>query len=103
MFRARTTKSRSQCSLRYQQQQCKQYSFRVSRVDESSETFNLLGAMFSGLLFGKNAQPSKGFKVTSVERDKKYGIAANSLRMLKEKAAEKFKVLICFCLRLECI
>lgn len=48
--------------------------------------------MFGGLLFGKNQKPLKGFKVTSIERNKKYGIAANSLKMLKEKAAEKFKV-----------
>lgn len=48
--------------------------------------------MFSGLLFGKSKQPLKGYKVTNVDRNKKCGIAADSLRMLKEKAAEKFKV-----------
>lgn len=48
--------------------------------------------MFSGLLFGKNKKPLKGFKVTSVDRSKKYGIAADSLEMLKHKASEKFKV-----------
>lgn len=56
--------------------------------------------MFSGLLFGKNKKPLKGFKVTSVDRSKKYGIAADSLKMLKEKASEKFKVFLLF---MDCI
>lgn len=55
--------------------------------------------MFGALLFGRNKKPLKGFKVTGIDRDKKYGIAADSLKMLKEKAAEKFKVFsICFCI-----
>lgn len=33
-----------------------------------------------------------GYKVTNVKRDKKYGIAANSLEMLKNKASAKFNV-----------
>lgn len=52
--------------------------------------------MFSGLLFGKSKKTLKGFKVTSVDRSKKYGIAADSLIMLKEKASEKFKVSLLF-------
>lgn len=51
--------------------------------------------MFGGLLFGKTKKQLKGFKVTSIDRNKKCGIAADSLKMLREKAAEKFKVLFC--------
>lgn len=38
------------------------------------------------------ASPLQGYKITNVERSKKYGVAADSLRMLKTKASEKFKV-----------
>ncbi|XP_058447262.1 uncharacterized protein LOC131427779 [Malaya genurostris] len=36
-----------------------------------------------------------GYKITNIERSKKYGVAANSLRMLKTKASEKFKLQHC--------
>lgn len=39
-------------------------------------------------------KPLQGYKVTNVKRNKKYGIAANSLEMLKDKAAAKFQVLV---------
>lgn len=39
-------------------------------------------------------KPLQGYKVTNVRRTKKYGIAANSLEMLKDKAAAKFQVLV---------
>lgn len=34
----------------------------------------------------------KGYKITNVERQQKYGIAADSLKMLKDKASAKLKV-----------
>lgn len=40
----------------------------------------------------KSSAILKGYKVTNVDRTKKYGIAANSLKMLKEKASKKFSV-----------
>lgn len=40
----------------------------------------------------KSSAILKGYKVTNVERTKKYGIAANSLKMLKDKASKKFSV-----------
>lgn len=43
-------------------------------------------------LFGGAKKPLKGYKITTVERKQKYGIAANSLKMLKDKASDKFKV-----------
>lgn len=45
-------------------------------------------------LFGKckTIAPMKGYKVTNKGRDKKYGIAANSLGMLKAKSSAKFNV-----------
>lgn len=46
--------------------------------------------MFS--FFGKTNKPLKGYKITSVDRKQKYGIAADSLTMLQEKAAHKMKV-----------
>lgn len=45
-------------------------------------------------LFRKtNDKPMKGYKITTIDRTKKYGIAANSLKMLKDKAADKLKVI----------
>ncbi|XP_053695671.1 DNA fragmentation factor subunit beta [Sabethes cyaneus] len=41
------------------------------------------------------AGPLQGYKITNVERSKKYGVAADSLRMLKTKASEKFKLKHC--------
>lgn len=40
----------------------------------------------------KSSAILKGYKVTNVDRTKKYGIAANSLKMLKDKASKKFSV-----------
>lgn len=34
----------------------------------------------------------KGYKITTKDRTKKFGVAANSLKILREKAANKFKV-----------
>lgn len=34
----------------------------------------------------------KGYKITDINRKKKYGIAADSLKMLKKKSCDKFKV-----------
>lgn len=56
-------------------------------------------------LFGGAKKPLKGYKITTVNRQQKYGIAADSLKMLKDKASAKFKVGIwntisvvwCFC------
>lgn len=62
----------------------------------SVNLFFLSCAMFSGLLFGKNKNPLNGYKVTSIDRNKKCGIAADSLKMLKEKATQKFKVCMHF-------
>ncbi|XP_053675703.1 DNA fragmentation factor subunit beta [Anopheles nili] len=39
--------------------------------------------------------PLKGYKITDVERSRKFGVAANSLRMLRTKASEKFKIAAC--------
>ncbi|XP_055594375.1 uncharacterized protein LOC129745369 isoform X2 [Uranotaenia lowii] len=41
------------------------------------------------------AGPLQGYKITNIERSKKYGVAADSLRMLKTKASEKFKLNSC--------
>lgn len=38
------------------------------------------------------AGPLQGYKITNELRSKKYGVAADSLAMLRTKAAEKFKV-----------
>lgn len=46
--------------------------------------------MFS--FFGTAKKPLKGYKITTVERKQKYGIAADSLKMLKDKASAKLKV-----------
>lgn len=46
--------------------------------------------MFS--FFKKNANKMQGYKITTVDRKKKYGIAADSLKMLKQKAGNKFEV-----------
>lgn len=45
--------------------------------------------MFS--LFRK-PKPLKGYKITTIDRKQKYGVAADSLKMLKDKAANKLKV-----------
>ncbi|ETN62080.1 caspase-activated nuclease [Anopheles darlingi] len=39
--------------------------------------------------------PMQGYKITDVERSRKFGVAANSFRMLREKASEKFKIADC--------
>ncbi|XP_049280683.1 DNA fragmentation factor subunit beta [Anopheles funestus] len=39
--------------------------------------------------------PLQGYKITDVERSRKYGVAADSLRMLRAKASEKFKISEC--------
>lgn len=44
--------------------------------------------MFS--LFRKS-KPLKGYKITTIDRKQKYGVAADSLKMLKDKAANKLK------------
>lgn len=44
-------------------------------------------------LFRKtNQKPLKGYKITTIDRKQKYGVAANSLKMLKDKATDKLKV-----------
>lgn len=43
-------------------------------------------------LFKPDSGQLKGFKVTDIERCRKFGIAANSLGMLRAKSAAKFKV-----------
>lgn len=43
-------------------------------------------------LFGGAKKPLKGYKITTVNRQQKYGIAADSLKMLKDKASAKLKV-----------
>lgn len=45
-------------------------------------------------LFGGAKKTLKGYKITTVNRQQKYGIAADSLKMLKDKASAKFKVSI---------
>lgn len=45
--------------------------------------------MFS--LFRKR-KPLKGYKITTIDRKQKYGVAADSLKMLTDKAANKLKV-----------
>lgn len=37
-------------------------------------------------------KPMKGYKITTVDRKQKYGVAADSLQMLIEKASVKLKV-----------
>uniref|UniRef100_A0A182M0H1 CIDE-N domain-containing protein n=1 Tax=Anopheles culicifacies TaxID=139723 RepID=A0A182M0H1_9DIPT len=39
--------------------------------------------------------PLQGYKITDVERSRKFGVAADSLRMLRAKASEKFKISEC--------
>uniref|UniRef100_A0A182QKM7 CIDE-N domain-containing protein n=1 Tax=Anopheles farauti TaxID=69004 RepID=A0A182QKM7_9DIPT len=39
--------------------------------------------------------PLQGYKITDVERSRKFGVAADSLRMLRTKASEKFKIAEC--------
>lgn len=47
--------------------------------------------MFNFLTKSKTETPIKGFKVTrNKDRTKKYGIASNSLEMLKKKVTAKF-------------
>lgn len=45
-------------------------------------------------LFGGKKKPLKGYKITTVDRTQKYGIAADSLKMLKDKASAKLKVTV---------
>lgn len=52
-------------------------------------------------LFGGAKRPLKGYKITTVNRQQKYGIAADSLKMLKDKASVKFKVSL-FKIHAEC-
>lgn len=47
-----------------------------------------------GLFGGGAKKPLKGYKITTVNRQQKYGIAAESLKMLKDKASAKLKVSI---------
>ena len=54
---------------------------------QTSEIFIIMFGFFGG---GK--KPLKGYKITTVERKQKYGVAADSLKMLKEKASVKLKV-----------
>lgn len=44
--------------------------------------------------FGGAKKPLKGYKITTVDRKHKYGVAADSLKMLKDKAFHKLKVRI---------
>lgn len=44
--------------------------------------------------FGGAKKPLKGYKITTVERKQKYGVAADSLKMLKDKASNKLKVMV---------
>lgn len=46
-------------------------------------------------LVAANAVPLRGYKVCNTERSRKYGVAANSLEMLRTKAALKLKVQQC--------
>lgn len=41
---------------------------------------------------GSVKKPLKGYKITTIDRTRKYGIAVNSLKMLKDKASAKLKV-----------
>lgn len=43
-------------------------------------------------LFERYTKSMKGYKITTKDRTKKFGVAANSLKILREKAANKFKV-----------
>lgn len=52
--------------------------------------------MFDFLLKSADKGQLKGFKVTDIDRIRKFGIAANSLEMLKAKSSAKFKVRIQF-------
>lgn len=47
-------------------------------------------------LFGGVKKPLKGYKITAVDRKQKYGIAADSLKMLMDKASAKLKVKVKF-------
>lgn len=40
--------------------------------------------------------PLRGFKLTTTQRQRKVGVAAGSLKILKKKAAEKLKVTECY-------
>lgn len=48
-------------------------------------------------LFGGAKKPLKGYKITRSDRLQKYGIAADSLKMLKDKASTKLKVNVIRC------
>lgn len=56
---------------------------------QEEEMFNLFAGKDKPAASGG---PLQGYKVTDVERSRKYGVAADSLRMLRAKASEKFKV-----------
>lgn len=45
-----------------------------------------------------------GYKITTRDRSKKFGVAANSLKMLREKAAKKLAVTksISVCMMIRC-
>lgn len=58
-----------------------------------------VGSQVSGVrvemfnFFSKTTKkPMKGYKITTADRKQKYGVAADSLRMLVDKAAAKLKV-----------
>ncbi|XP_052897087.1 DNA fragmentation factor subunit beta [Anopheles moucheti] len=55
--------------------------------------FNLFSAKEKTTTTGVG--PLQGYKITDVERSRKYGVAADSLRMLRAKASEKFKISEC--------
>lgn len=62
-------------------------SFTLTATIEQTATLETMFRFFAG-----NKKPLKGYKITGVDRKQKYGIAADSLGMLKEKASAKLKV-----------
>lgn len=54
----------------------------------------MLGKLFGKASSSSNAQPIRGFKLTNTKRERRVGVAASSLKILKKKAAEKLKVII---------
>ena len=67
--------------------ECSDLEVNLERRIRAHGMFNLLSSKKSS-----GAGPLQGYKITNVDRSKKYGVAADSLRMLKTKASEKFKV-----------
>lgn len=56
---------------------------------------SLFRAKFTCIMFSffkKSVNEMRGYKITTVDRKKKYGIAANSLKVLKQKAEDKLGV-----------